>query len=333
LQETNIRIREEVSEIKKKIQIPQVNFKIPYSKLKYGPKKIIEKETRPIQLKPIPAPIQKQEIDFEKYGKFDTTPADLSLEDRTRAFQFYSEESRFNFLKKYPKTPLAAKAARELKENDLQAHNREIRDVYFDDSEGLWIAEVSPWFQYKYGFKKPKHPKGPAEGGKNGDYYCARFVQQTFYSNFSEAECRRLGIEGHVWTMIDFLKENNQIIYEREVKSSVLCKNLRKQYPDKDYSQILKMMAEERKKTEKEIGAMLRPGDICIAWNPYSLYKKNLVTHSFISLDDDGYMIMQDWKKKLEIMPLDELYKRIPGGIDFIARPNLAKTYTKIKIK
>jgi len=283
------------------------------------------------ETKTIYVPIQKPESNIENYGKFETGVAVLSPEDIFKAFNFSSDESRVLFLKKMPRHPLAQKAASELKERDMDFRNREIKNLYFDDSEGFWIVEASPWFQYKYGFKKPKHSKGPTESGKKSAYYCARFVQQTFYSNFSEEECRKLGIEGHVWMMIDFLKEKKEIIYEREVKSSVLCKNLRKEYPNKEYSEILKMMAEERKKTEDEVRAMLRPGDIIIAWNPYSLYKKHLVTHSAIYLGD-GY-IMQDWKKKLEIMTLDELYRRIPGRIDFIGRPDLAKTYKKIILR
>ena len=263
---------------------------------------------------------------YSKFGAFSETPAadafnPANLEKTLKNFSFSSDDSMLKAISEYPRSRAAIRAASDLRENDAQQGN-EIKSITYNETKSAWEIEATPWFLYRKKIMKPRFPEKSLPFIKSGkvSYFCTAFVQETLGNIIGETEIMKNGIYGHAWEMLSNLRQMKKIIWEKNPKSSAICRDLIEKNPKSSYREILNMLATTQ---DTGIESMLRPGDIVNAWNPFSLYKKHVTTHWFIILGRDkngNIYIMQEWKDKLEIMTLNELKKRIPGGIDAIAR-------------
>jgi hypothetical protein len=277
---------------------------------------------------------------YAKFGAFAETPSinafnPANLEKTLKNFSFSSDDSMLKAISEYPRSQAAIKAASDLKENDSQQGKNEIKSIAYNETKSAWEIEATPWFLYRKKIMKPRFPEKSLPYIKSGkvSYYCTAFVQETLGNIIGETEIMKNGIYGHAWQMLSNLREKKKIIWEKNPKSSAICRDLISKNPKSSYKEILQMLAATR---NTGIESMLEPGDIANAWNPFSLYKEHVTTHWFIILGKDkngNIYIMQEWKDKLEIMTLDELYKRIPGGIDAIAKLGFENLYIKKTLK
>jgi len=185
------------------------------------------------------------------------------------------------------------------------------------------------WSDYLYGKKKPTptHEKNENKNEKN-IYWCTAFVQKQMIDYYGMEECKNAGIIkgngekiGGTWDLLNILRNNGSVVWEKEEKSSEIAKKAK----EKKINLTELLAATNTREAEK----FLEEGDIIFAWYPQSLFKHHYVTHSciYIGEKEGKKYILQEWGRKVEVLELEKLYKRTPGGIDAIARP-----FRKIKL-
>jgi len=170
------------------------------------------------------------------------------------------------------------------------------------------------------------------------NYKCLTDAQGDIEGSHGRAYCLKIGLERdaeknpkkyYVKDVFQNFKDNYIVLWDKKEEtgeySSESFRRFGKENPKLSYGERVKKLGETRIEEEvyEEIKKYLNMGCtvICVAWNPYSVVKKDLVTHIFIAkgINKKGdVMIKHDFGGTKEIISLEELYSKykITGGID-----------------
>jgi len=180
--------------------------------------------------------------------------------------------------------------------------------------------------------RKTKPPKAIIRITKDRDgneikqiYNCSGYVQEFYLKYFKKEWCIERGLmkrdarSGGTWNIVENIKDKG---YQEWVNDDTEIIELKKQYRiaskkgnEKKKKEIVKKL--EQKNT-REFGENLMPLDVLSLWYKDSHYNKHDLTHLCVYLG--GGKVLQQWGTEVEIMSLEDLYKRTPAGIERVFR-------------
>jgi len=201
-----------------------------------------------------------------------------------------------------------------------------LKQAIFSETEIQQKIQINKIWQ-EYLERKRKMPKRFQLKNASHPYFCCAFVQERLVEVYGLQFCKKAGIIGDgkriggTWNLLDNLKDKGYVIWEKKEKSSEIFKKIKKENPKLKYYEIIKRLKETNTREAENI---ITQGDIIFSWYPQSLFKKNYVTHACIVLGkkDNKWYVFQEWGHAVEILPLEKLYDRVPGGIDAVVRLN-----------